>query len=136
MRLSVLSLSPRHASPLKWGSYVIAIVVLTSLPGFSACATDRAIRGADITPLARVDSLLARQRIVVLGTNHLQVEPFETAKVMLKGNPGFTHLALEWPISDQAAFASYMAGDDPALEPVKQRCARLPSVSAEFFELL
>jgi len=116
--------------------HVAGAIALLALSACGGCGATRELRQAQAIPLPQLTDVTARQQIVVLGQTHLESEPIDTAKELLGGADDFTHLALEWPVSDQPAFDAYMAGNEAALIPLKQYYSRFPTIGAESFELL
>lgn len=93
----------------------------------------------DAAPLARLPDLIRDRRIVILGERHALVEPLDTVRLLLFDPTqagAFTHVALEWPASDQPDLDRFMAGDDRVLDLFRQKYGQLPGATEDYWALL
>lgn len=93
-----------------------------------------ALAKKDPVELAELPELLRDYRIVLVGENHGFIEPPETVKGLLAGAEGdrrFTHLAVEWYVSEQSNINRYLGGDDALLEQFQ----REKGVTAEYISV-
>ncbi len=87
-------------------------------------------------PLSQLAERVHGSRIVILGETHALVEPIETLRILLSetNRQGWTHVAFEWAISDQAGLDRYMAGDDAVLQRFRQLYGQLPGATSEYID--
>lgn len=93
------------------------------------------VAGRQARPIAELGKCVKRARVVLLGETHALVEPIETLRALLAdtNGPGWTHVAVEWAITDQAALDRYMEGDDLALQRLREVYGQLPGATKEYF---
>jgi erythromycin esterase-like protein len=87
-------------------------------------------------PLSQLAERVRDSRIVILGETHALVEPIETLRLLLSETnwTGWTHVAFEWAISDQADLDRYMAGDDTVLQRFRKLYGQLPGATTEYLD--
>ncbi len=87
-------------------------------------------------PLSQLAERVRGSRVVIVGETHALVEPIETLRMLLSetNRQGWTHIAFEWAISDQANLDRYMAGDDAVLLRFRKLYGHLPGATTEYFD--
>lgn len=118
------------------------VVVTLAFAGICIAAQQRAVSkwvgvaGRQARPIEQLGECVKRARVVLLGEAHAFVEPIETLRLLLAdtNGTGWTHIAFEWPVSDQAALDRYMEGDDLVLQRLRQVYGQLPGATKEYFD--
>ncbi|MBI5385180.1 MAG: hypothetical protein HZA90_10890 [Verrucomicrobia bacterium] len=87
-------------------------------------------------PLWQLAERVRGARIVILGETHALVEPIETLRLLLSetNRHRWTHVALEWSVSDQPALDRFMAGDDAVMKRFRKLYGQLPGATVEYLE--
>jgi hypothetical protein len=87
-------------------------------------------------PLSQLAERVRHSQIVILGESHALIEPIVTLRMLLSetNRQGWTHVALEWAISDQASLDRYMAGEDAVLQRFRELYGQLPGATTEYID--
>lgn len=83
--------------------------------------------------ISKAIDLIEKSQIVLVGETHGSSEAPEIIKEMVPHN--FSHLFIEWPISDQKFLDDYMDGDDTVLEMLREEYFGCPNAAKEYFSL-
>ncbi len=121
---------------LRWGLLFFTAIAV-GCAGLRHQSPDpwKALARRDAMPLARLPQLVRKSRIVVVGEAHALVEPIDTVRMLLsdRESGAFTHVALEWPVSDQPDIDRFMSGDDTVMERFRRKYGQLPGATDEYW---